>query len=119
SGGVGLLAVQLAKLFGAGKVIATASTEEKRNFAKDMGADYLIDYTQNNWKNELNTITDGKGADLAFEMVGGSVFHETRKSLAEVGRLVVFGVASGEQVTFNPTSLIGKNQADIGFVLPQ
>src|SRR5699024_1963406 len=48
SGGVGLLAVQLAKLFGAGKVIATASTEEKRNLAKDMGADYLIDYTQDN-----------------------------------------------------------------------
>ncbi|HLR55117.1 MAG TPA: NADPH:quinone oxidoreductase family protein [Pseudogracilibacillus sp.] len=119
SGGVGLLAVQLAKLFGAGKVIATASTEEKRNFAKDMGADYLIDYTQNNWKNELNTITDGKGVDLAFEMVGGSVFHETRKSLAEFGRLVVFGVASGEQVKFNPTSLMGKNQAVIGFFLPQ
>src|SRR5690625_6538398 len=52
-------------------------------------------------------------------MVGGSVFHKTRKSLAEFGRLVVFGVASGEQVKFYPTSLMGKNQAVIGFFLPQ
>src|SRR5699024_3944331 len=119
SGGVGLLAVQLAKLFGADKVIATASTEEKRNLAKEMGAASLIDYTQDNWENELDTITEGKGVDLALEMVGGSVFHKTRKSLAEFGRVVVFGVASGEQVKFHPTSLMGKNQAVIGFFLPQ
>src|SRR5699024_314050 len=79
SGGVGLLAVQLAKLFGAGKVIATASTEEKRNLAKDMGADYLIDYTQDNWENELDTITEGKGVDLALEMVGGKCFSQNKK----------------------------------------
>jgi len=119
SGGVGLLAVQLAKLFGADKVIATASTEEKRNLAKEMGADYLIDYTQDNWENELDTITEGKGVDLALEMVGGSVFHKTRKSLAEFGRLVIFGVASGEQAKFHPASLMGKNQSVIGFFLPQ
>src|SRR5699024_1386684 len=58
SGGVGLLAVQLAKLFGAGKVIATASTEEKRNFAKDMGPDYLIEY-DHRWKRSRFSIRDG------------------------------------------------------------
>src|SRR5699024_9823121 len=79
SGGVGLLAIQLAKLFGAGKVIATASTSEKRDLAKSMGADYLIDYTKDNWENELETITEGNGLDLALEMVGRSVFHKTRK----------------------------------------
>src|SRR5699024_11190583 len=86
---------------------------------KKHGADYLIDYTKDNWENELETITEGNGVDLALEMVGGSVFHKTRKSLAEFGRLVVFGVASGEQVKFYPTSLMGKNQAVIGFFLPQ
>lgn len=119
SGGVGLLAVQLAKLFGAGKVIATASTEEKRNLAKSMGADHLIDYTKENWEKELDTITDGNGVDLALEMVGGSVFHKTRKSLAEFGRMVVFGVASGEQAKFHPAALMGKNQSVVGFFLPQ
>src|SRR5699024_7848631 len=70
SDGVGLLAIQLAKIFGAGKVIATASTSEKRDLAKSMGADYLIDYTKDNWENELETITEGNGVDLALEMVG-------------------------------------------------
>src|SRR5690625_8038640 len=84
-----------------------------------MGADYLIDYTKDNWENELETITEGNGVDLAIEMVGGSVFHKTRKSLAEFGRLVVFGVDSGEQVKFYPTSLMWKKQAVIVFFLPQ
>src|SRR5699024_1187426 len=119
SGGVGLLSVQLAKLFGAGKVIATASTEEKLDLAKSMGADHLIDYTKENWENELDTITKGKGVDLALEMVGGSIFHKTRKSLAEFGRMVIFGVASGEQAKFHPASLMGKNQSVVGFFLPQ
>lgn len=119
SGGVGLLAVQLAKIFGAGKIIATASTEEKLELVKDMGADYLINYSEDNWDEEVMSVTEGKGVDLALEMVGGSVFHKTRKCLAEFGRLVIYGVASGEQAKFHPASLMGKNQSIIGFFLPQ
>lgn len=119
SGGVGLLAVQLAKLFGAGKVIATASTEEKLQLAKSMGADHLINYTEDDWEDEVLQATEGKGVDVALEMVGGDVFHKTRKVLGEFGRLVIFGVASGEQVKFDPASLMGANQSVIGFFLPQ
>src|SRR5699024_668511 len=118
SGGVGLLAVQLATLFGAGKVMATASTNEKLELAKNMGADHLVNYSKDNWEDEINQLTDGKGVDVALEMLGVSVFHKTRQCLAEFGRLVIYGVASGEQAKFHPASLMGKNQSVIGFFLP-
>src|SRR5699024_11678616 len=101
------------------KVIATANTEEKFDLDKSKGSDNLIEYTKENWENELDTITKGKGVELSLEMVGGSIFHKTRKSLAEFGRMVIFGVASGEQAKFHPASLMGKNQSVVGFFLPQ
>ncbi|MDG5472554.1 NADPH:quinone oxidoreductase family protein [Jeotgalibacillus sp. ET6] len=119
AGGVGTIAVQLAKLFGAGKVIATASTKEKLELAKEMGADVLIDYTKDGWEQEVLNATDGKGVHLALEMAGGDVFYKTLKCLGTFGRLVVYGVASGEQSKFNPSSLMARNQSVIGFFLPQ
>jgi NADPH2:quinone reductase len=119
AGGVGSLAVQLAKLFGAGKVIATASSDEKLAFAKKLGADYTVNYTEANWEAEVLEITGGKGVDVALEMAGGEVFRKTLKCLATFGRLVIYGVASGKQEKFYPSSLMGKNQSVIGFFLPQ
>lgn len=119
AGGVGLLAVQLAKLFGAGKVIATASNEEKLLLAQGMGADHLINYTEEGWEKKILDITDGQGVDVALEMVGGEVFHKTLDCLATFGRLVIYGAASGEQAQFYPSSLMKKNQSVIGFFLPQ
>ncbi|MGY0694476.1 quinone oxidoreductase family protein [Virgibacillus sp. FSP13] len=119
SGGVGLLAVQLAKQFGAGKVIATASTPEKLALAGKMGADHLVNYSEDRWEDEIRELTDGKGVDVALEMVGGSVFYKTLKCLAEFGRLVIYGVASGEQSKFYPSSLMKRNQSVVGFFLPQ
>lgn len=119
AGGVGILAVQLAKLFGAEQVIATASTEEKLNIAKEMGADHIVNYTEEGWEQTINEITDGKGVDVALEMVGGDVFHKTLDCLAPFGRLVIFGAASGEQADFYPSRLMEKNQSVIGFFLPQ
>ncbi|WP_407408046.1 zinc-binding alcohol dehydrogenase family protein, partial [Peribacillus sp.] len=86
AGGVGTIAVQLAKIFGAGKVIATASTEEKLELAKEMGADVLIDYTKEGWELEVREATDGKGVDVALEMAGGDIFNKTLKCLAPFGR---------------------------------
>src|SRR5699024_12346832 len=83
AGGVGLLAVQLAKLFGAGKVIATASNEEKILVAQGMGADHLINYTEEGWEKRIIDITDGRGVDDALEMDGGEVFHKTVDCLAK------------------------------------
>jgi len=119
AGGVGTLAVQLAKLFGAGKVIATASSSEKLELARQMGADVLINYSESNWVEQVLEATGGKGVDVALEMVGGDVFQKTLKCLATFGRLVVFGAASGEQSKMYPSSLMARNQSVIGFFLPQ
>lgn len=119
AGGVGLIAVQLAKLFGAGKIIATASTDEKLALAKDMGADVLINYTKEGWEQEVREATGGKGVNVALEMAGGDIFHKTLKCLATFGRLVIFGNASGVQSKFYPTTLMARNQSVIGFFLPQ
>ncbi|WP_264739464.1 quinone oxidoreductase family protein [Cytobacillus firmus] len=119
AGGVGTLAVQLAKLFGAGTVIATASTHEKLQLAKEMGADVLVNYTKEGWENEVLEATGGKGVNVALEMAGGEIFNKTLKCLAAFGRLVIYGVASGEQSRFYPSSLMGRNQSVIGFFLPQ
>ncbi|MBY0146126.1 NADPH:quinone oxidoreductase family protein [Neobacillus niacini] len=119
AGGVGTLAVQLAKLFGAGKVIATASSSEKLELARQMGADILINYSESNWVEQVLEATGGKGVDVALEMVGGDVFQKTLKCLATFGRLVVFGAASGEQSKMYPSSLMARNQSVIGFFLPQ
>ena len=119
AGGVGTLAVQLAKLFGARKVIATASTDEKLELAKSLGADVCINYTKEGWHEEVLAATEGRGVNLALEMAGGDVFKNTLKCLATFGRIVIYGVASGEQAVMHPSSLMAKNQSVIGFFLPQ
>ncbi|MEB1807565.1 MAG: quinone oxidoreductase [Bacillaceae bacterium] len=119
AGGVGTIAVQLAKLMGAGKVIATASNDEKLALAKELGADVLINYTEEGWEQKVLEHTDGNGVDVALEMAGGDIFYKTLACLAPFGRLVVYGVASGQQNKLYPSSLMAKNQSIIGFFLPQ
>lgn len=119
AGGVGSIAVQLAKIFGAGKIIATASSDEKLKHAQKLGATHLVNYMEDGWEEKVKALTDGKGVDVALEMVGGEVFNKTVKCLAPFGRLVIFGAASGEQASFNPGQLMRKNQSVIGFFLPQ
>nr|WP_276521855.1 quinone oxidoreductase [Geobacillus stearothermophilus] len=119
AGGVGTIAVQLAKRFGAKTVIATASTEEKRALAARLGADVTIDYTKDGWAADVMEATDGRGVDVALEMAGGDVFHQTLDCLAPFGRLVVYGAASGEMTRLNPVRLMAKNWSVVGFFLPQ
>ncbi|WP_409288036.1 zinc-binding alcohol dehydrogenase family protein [Peribacillus sp. SCS-37] len=119
AGGVGTIAVQLARLFGAGTVIATASTSDKLELAGDLGADVLVNYTEEGWEQKVLEATGGKGVDVALEMAGGRIFYETLKCLAPFGRLVIYGVASGVQSKFHPSSLMARNQSVIGFFLPQ
>ncbi|MBB6284023.1 quinone oxidoreductase family protein [Geobacillus subterraneus] len=119
AGGVGTLAVQLAKRFGAKTVIATASTEEKRALARRLGADVTVDYTKNDWSKAVMEATQGRGVDVALEMAGGDIFHQTLDCLAPFGRLVVYGAASGEMTRLNPVRLMAKNWSIIGFFLPQ
>jgi NADPH2:quinone reductase len=115
AGGVGGLAVQLAKLLGAGKVIGAASSPEKRQVALDLGADVAVDYTTPGWTEEVKRATDGKGVDVVLEMVGGPVLDQSLACLATFGRMVVYGLASRENATVNPQTLLLLNQTIAGF----
>ncbi len=119
AGGVGTIAVQLAKLMGADKVIATASTEDKLELARSLGADVCINYTKEGWYKDVLEATNGRGVNVALEMAGGDIFKNTQKCLATFGRLVIYGVASGEQAVMHPSLLMARNQSVIGFFLPQ
>jgi NADPH2:quinone reductase len=94
AGGVGIAAVQLGKLMGA-KIIAAASTPEKREFAKGYGADETIDYTKADWRDTLKSLTGGNGPDVIFDPVGGEVALQAFRSIAWRGRHLVVGFASG------------------------
>lgn len=87
AGGVGHVAIQLAKLKGA-NVITTVSSEQKAEFVKAMGADEAVLYTQHNFVDEVNKLTGGKGADLVLDTVGAEVFKESIMATAHFGRLV-------------------------------
>lgn len=92
AGLTGLSAVQIGKAMGA-RVIAVASSDEKRAIAKASGADEVIDY--DNLKDQLKELTDGKGVDVAYDPVGGDAFDALSRSMAWNGRLLVIGFASG------------------------
>ena len=94
AGGVGIAAVQLGKLLGA-RVIAAASTAEKRDFAVRFGADETIDYTKADWRKTLKGLTGGNGPDIIFDPVGGEVALQAFRSIAWRGRHLVVGFASG------------------------
>ncbi|MEI6269208.1 MAG: zinc-dependent alcohol dehydrogenase family protein [Methylococcaceae bacterium] len=87
AGGVGHVAIQLAKLKGA-RVIATVSSEQKADFVKSLGADEAVIYTPNGFVDAVNELTGGKGADLVFDTVGAEVFKESITATAHFGRLI-------------------------------
>lgn len=95
-GGVGTLAVQLARLAGAGTVVGAAGSREKLDLALALGADHAVDYTEEGWPERVLEATGGRGADVVLEAVGGEVGAQAYRCLAPLGRLVVFGAASGE-----------------------
>jgi NADPH:quinone reductase len=119
AGGVGSLAVQLAKPFGAGRVIATASTEEKRSLALSLGADAAVDPAVEDLKGALIEANDGNQVDVVLEMAGGRVFSEAFEALAPFGRIVAYGIAGREQNTVQTGRLMRKSRAVVGFWLVQ
>jgi NADPH2:quinone reductase len=94
AGGVGISAVQIGKLLGA-RIIAAASTEEKRKFASRFGAEATVDYTRADWRDEIKSLTDGHGAHVIFDPVGGDVALQAFRSIAWRGRHLVVGFAAG------------------------
>jgi NADPH2:quinone reductase len=117
SGGVGNLAVQLARPFGAGRVIATASSKEKRQQALDLGADIALDPTLDELAAAIREANGGKRVDIVLEMAGGRVFDECLSVLAPFGRLVTYGIASREQNTVQSGRLMRGSQSVVGFWL--
>jgi NADPH:quinone reductase len=117
AGGVGSLAVQLAKPFGAGRVIATASTEEKRAKAVELGADAAVDPASEDLKGALIEANEGRPVDVVLEMSGGRVFDECAEALAPFGRIVAYGIAGREPNTVQTGRLMRKSRAVIGFWL--
>ena len=117
AGGVGSLAIQLAKLWG-GKVIAVTSSEEKRKLAKELGADEVIDANTETLKNEILRANGGKPVDLILEMVGGKTTDVSLEVLASFGRMIVYGAASRSAAqVIHPTSLMGGSKTVTGFWL--
>jgi NADPH2:quinone reductase len=117
AGGVGSLAVQLAKPMGAGRVIATASSEEKRALALELGADVAIDASPEGMKERIQEANGGRKVDIVLEMAGGEVFDQSLAALAPFGRLVAYGIASGENNTVTSGSLMRTSRSVVGFWL--
>jgi NADPH2:quinone reductase len=117
SGGVGNLAVPLAKPFGAGRVIATASSEEKRQQALALGADAALDPGLEELGAAIREVNGGRRVDVVLEMAGGKVFDECLSVLAPFGRLVTYGIASREQNTVRSGALMRGSQSVVGFWL--
>ncbi|MDQ1746316.1 MAG: NADPH:quinone reductase [Frankiaceae bacterium] len=118
AGGVGTLAVQLAKHWGAGRVIGTASSEEKRKLAESLGADVTVPADADDMNAALREANGGKKVDIVLEMVGGPTFDGSLHALAPFGRLIVFGMASRVAPTpIAPNSLMVGSKTVMGFWL--
>jgi NADPH2:quinone reductase len=117
AGGVGSLAVQLGRPMGAGRVIATASTEDKRALALELGADAAVDGAPEGLRERLVEANLGEPVDVVFEMAGGAVLDESLAALAPFGRLVTYGIASGEGNTVRSGDLMKTSRAVVGFWL--
>jgi len=115
AGGVGNYALALAKRFGAGKVIAGARTPERRAEALARGADAAVDYTKDTWPAEVKALTNGRGADVVLDMIGGAFFAQSLSALAPFGRLVTYGTASRERSTLVPQALMARSQSVVGY----
>jgi NADPH2:quinone reductase len=94
AGGVGSSAIQIAKAVGA-TVIAAASNQEKCHFCLQLGADHAINYGDNNFRDKLKELTNGKGPDVIYDPVGGEFTEPAFRSIAWRGRYLVVGFASG------------------------
>lgn len=116
AGGTGTLAVQLAKRAGA-KVIGLASSEEKRELVRGLGADAAVDSRAENLGEAIREANDGKRVDAVLHMSGGEAFDAEMDILAPLGRMVVFGIASREQRQISTASLLRGSKSVIGFWL--
>lgn len=113
AGSSGQAAIQLGKCLGA-TVIAVASSANKLDFCKELGADHVISYRDCNMAETVNSITEGKGVDVVFDPVGGELSESSDKCIATHGRIGLVGFASGSWPIFEPVSMVMKNYSTLG-----
>jgi NADPH:quinone reductase len=114
AGGTGSLAVQLARSFGAGRVIATASSEDKRDLALELGAHVAIDGDAEGLTQRLLDANGGEPVDVVLEMAGGAVFDASLEALGTFGRMVAYGIATKEQNSVRTGRLLKRSQTVTG-----
>lgn len=112
-GGVGLAAVQVGKIMGA-KVIAAASTQEKLSLAKHYGADETINYSYGSFKDSVKKVTNGQGADVIFDPIGGDLGQECLSCINWRGRYLVIGFAAGDIPHIAANRLLLKGASAVG-----
>ncbi|MDN4526063.1 quinone oxidoreductase family protein [Fictibacillus fluitans] len=117
AGGVGTTAVQTALALGAGMVIGTVGNKQKMQIANDAGAHYVLNYETEDISRQVNELTNGKGADIVLDSVGGKLTDQSFDCLAKYGRLVVFGNSSGEYGTIPAGKLHSSCRSVLGFSL--
>lgn len=116
SGGVGITAVELGKVMGA-KVIAAASTEEKLDFVRQFNPDGTINYGDGELKEKVKELTDGKGADVIYDPVGGDLFDQCCRCINWNGRLLVIGFTSGRIPEYKANLALLKGSSMVGVFL--
>jgi NADPH:quinone reductase len=112
AGGIGLPAIQIAKLYGA-EIIATASTEEKREVCLEEGADYAIPY-HDGFRDKVMELTNGRGVDIIYDPVNGATFEESLRCLAWSGRILILGFLGGAPAPARTNYLLIKGIEAIG-----
>ncbi|HLL92230.1 MAG TPA: zinc-binding dehydrogenase, partial [Solirubrobacteraceae bacterium] len=117
AGGVGSLAVQLGHQLGAGRVIASASSEERRALTLGLDADVAIDPDPDGLTERLIEANDGNPVDAVFDMSGGAVFDASYRALAHFGRIVVCGIATSQPNELRTGSLLRHSRSVVGFYL--
>jgi len=116
SGGVGLSAVELGKLMGA-EVIAAASSDEKLEFVQQLNPDHSINYGDGELKEQVKALTNGRGADVIYDPVGGDLFDQCTRCINWNGRLLVVGFTSGRIPAYKANLALLKGSSMVGVFL--
>jgi putative PIG3 family NAD(P)H quinone oxidoreductase len=116
AGGIGTMAIQLAKALGA-TVATTAGSQEKLEVCRDLGADVVIGYRDQDFVEEVRAATDGRGADVVLDNMGAKYLDRNLSALATEGRLVIIGMQGGTRAELNIGKLLAKRAAVIGTTL--
>jgi len=114
AGGVGLSAVQIARALGAGKIIGTVGSDDKKTIVRDHGADVVVNYQTEDFVSVVKQETEGRGADVIYDPVGGEIGERSTKCIAFEGRLVIIGFTSGKFSNYVSNHVLVKNYSVVG-----